>query len=119
MTTTPMTVWSLDGVEIDLTRTQIDVLGSRWDFTGSLTATGEPLMQCGLDFPMPLSEVYATYGPLIPAPRPVTRADAYAVLNACPAPTPRTFAALLGRLRRRKDTGTTGESTPAPAASRP
>ncbi|MFD8437412.1 phiSA1p31-related protein [Streptomyces microflavus] len=119
MTTTTLTVWFLDEVEIDLTLTQIDVYGSHWTFTGATTATGEPLMQRSDDTPLPLSEVYATYGPLIPAPRPVTRADAYTVLTACPAPTPRTFAALLGRLRRRKDTGTTGESTPAPAVSRP
>ncbi|MFJ8844303.1 phiSA1p31-related protein [Streptomyces cyaneofuscatus] len=111
MTTIPLATWRLDGVEIDLTRTQIDVLGGRWDFTGSTTATGEPLMRSGDDAPMPLSEVYATYGPLIPAPRPVTHADVYAVLTACPAedatkekepaPSPRSLAVLLGRLRRR------------------
>ncbi|MGW0545267.1 phiSA1p31-related protein [Streptomyces griseoincarnatus] len=112
MTTHLLTTWRLDGVEIDLTRTQIDVLGGRWDFTGTTTEAGEPLMQCGGDTPMPLSEVYDTYGPLIPAPRPVTHADAHAVLTACPAedttkekeppaPSPTTFAILLERLRRR------------------
>ncbi|MEV6477660.1 phiSA1p31-related protein [Streptomyces sp. NPDC051657] len=109
MTTTPLKVWLLDGVEIDLTRTQIDVYGGRWTWTGSSTENGEPFMQCGDDAPLPLSEVYATYGPLIPAPRAVTHADRHAAFTACPAeltteekqPTPSTFAALLGRLSRR------------------
>lgn len=111
MTTTPLTVWHLDEVEIDLTRTQIDVYGARWDFTGATTETGEPLMQRDDDAPMPLSEVYATYGPLIPAPAPITYADRRAAFTACPveptteekqpAPTPSTFATLLGRLSRR------------------
>ncbi|WP_433406913.1 phiSA1p31-related protein [Streptomyces sp. CA-146814] len=108
MTTTLLTSWPLDGVVIDLTRTQIDVIGGEWEFTGDTTQTGEPLMLSGDTGPFPLSYVYVTYGPLIPAPRPVTHADVYAALTACPAgadeekkPTPRTFAALLGRLRRR------------------
>lgn len=111
MSTTPLTVWLLDDVEIDLTRTQIDVYGGRWDFTGTHTETGEPLMRHGDDAPLPLSEVYATYGPLIPAPAPITHADRHAAFTACPAesttedkqpaPTPSTFAALLGRMRRR------------------
>ncbi|MEV5678553.1 phiSA1p31-related protein [Streptomyces sp. NPDC052179] len=103
-----MTVWLLDGVEIDLTRTQIDVDGGRWDWTGTSTETGEPLMRCGDDAPLPLSEVYATYGPLIPAPAPITHADRYAAYAACPAETtakekrtPSTFAVLLGGLSRR------------------
>ncbi|MFE3400750.1 phiSA1p31-related protein [Streptomyces anulatus] len=109
MTTTPLTAWLLDGVEVDLTRTQIDVYGGRWTWTGISTETGEPLMQCGDGASMPLSEVYATYGPLIPAPAPITHADRLAAFTACPAeptteetePSPSTFAALLGRLRRR------------------
>ncbi|WP_228989454.1 phiSA1p31-related protein [Streptomyces sp. DH8] len=101
-----MTAWLLDGVEIDLTRTQIDVYGGRWTWTGTRTETDEPLMQCGDDAPLPLSEVYATYGPLIAAPAPITHADRYAAITACPAepttaPTPSSFAALVGRLRRR------------------
>ncbi|MCX4676748.1 phiSA1p31-related protein [Streptomyces sp. NBC_01433] len=108
MSTTPLTVWLLDGVEIDLTRTQIDVDGGRWVWTGASTEAGEPLMRCGDDGPLPLSEVYATYGPLIPAPAPITHADRYAAYTACPAETtakekrtPSTFAAFLGGLSRR------------------
>ncbi|MER7696205.1 phiSA1p31-related protein [Streptomyces sp. NPDC096095] len=109
MSTTPLTVWLLDGVEIDLTRTQLDVDGGRWDWTGTTTETGEPLMRCGDTAPLPLSEVYATYGPLIPAPRPVTHADRLAAYTACPAvlptkerqPRPLAFAALPSHLSRK------------------
>ncbi|MEU0309741.1 phiSA1p31-related protein [Streptomyces cyaneofuscatus] len=128
MTTHLLTTWRLDGVEIDLTRTHTDMFDGEWDYVGVNTTAGEPLMQRDGRLPIPLSVVYATYGPLIPSPRMVTRAAAYAVLTACAAdttdeekepPAPSTFAVLLGRLRRRKDTGTTGESTPAPVTARP
>ncbi|MFE1731624.1 phiSA1p31-related protein [Streptomyces bacillaris] len=110
MTTHLLTTWLLDGVLIDLTRTQLDVYGGRWDFTGATTPEGEPLMQSGEDKPLPLPEVYAVYGPLIPAARPVTHAERLAAITVCPAktetdtkvaPSPSTFAAILGRLRRR------------------
>lgn len=108
MTTTPkLTSWVLDGTEFDLSRTWIDVYGGRWDWTGLTAGDGEPLMQHGTHQPMALSLVYWTYGPLIPAPRAVTQAERYAAITACPAeaetpaPTPRTFAVILNRLRRR------------------
>ncbi|MCR8946591.1 phiSA1p31-related protein [Streptomyces sp. OUCMDZ-4982] len=108
MTTHLLTTWLLDGVEIDLTRTQLDVYGNQWDFTGATTEDGEPLMQSGEDGPLPLPEVYHVYGPLIPAARPVTHTECLAAITVCPAetdtkvaPSPSTFAALLGRLRRR------------------
>lgn len=120
MTNTVLTTWMLDDTEFDLTRTWIDVYGARWEWTGHWqptllrdgTTSSEPLMQCGEDTPMGLSLVYETYGPLIPAPRPVTAADRYAVLaaplcahgdeqDAKTTATPLTLAGLLGRLRGR------------------
>ena len=105
MTSAPLKSWVLDGTEFDLSRTWIDVYGARWDWTGLTASDGEPLMQHGADAPMALSLVYWTYGPLIPAPRPVTPAERYAAITACPTkaetPTPRTVAVFLKRLRRR------------------
>lgn len=97
------------GCEFDLSRMWIDTYGARWTWTGETDETGMALMQTGEDTPERLSHVYWTFGPLIPAPRPVTYADRYAVLTApsCagqdekPTPTPLTFAGLLGRLRGR------------------
>lgn len=75
------TTYLLDGVTIDLTRDQIDVYGARWTWTGLVTTDRHvPLMQSGTDTPLPLDEVYATYGPLIPAPAPLTAAAVRAVL---------------------------------------
>ncbi|MFJ8883645.1 phiSA1p31-related protein [Streptomyces sp. NPDC102402] len=118
MTATPQD-WVLDGVPFDLTRTWIDVYGSRWHWNGTWgqtilpngTSATEPLMQCDGHTPMVLSLVYGTYGPLIPAPRETTHAERCAAI-APPViadqddedqavPTPRTFAAILRRLRGR------------------
>jgi hypothetical protein len=82
------TTYDLDGVTIDLTRVQIDVYGARWTWTGLVTPDRHvPLMQSGTDTPLPLDDVYATYGPLIPAPAPLTSAVLRAVL-APEAPDP-------------------------------
>lgn len=117
MTTTSQT-WVLDGTEFDLSRTWIDVYGSRWEWTKEWgptvrpngTEVTEPLMRCDGHTPMVLSLVYDTYGPLIPAPRKTTHAERYAALavpvditpadedQAAVPPTPRTFATLLRRL---------------------
>jgi hypothetical protein len=70
-----------EGTTIDLTREQVDVYGARWIWTGLVTPDRHvPLMQSGTDTPLPLDEVYATYGPLIPAPAPLTAAAVRAVL---------------------------------------
>ncbi|MFJ3282486.1 phiSA1p31-related protein [Streptomyces halstedii] len=115
MTTTVYTIpetSTYGGFTVDLDRTQIDVLRTRWTWTGDLDHTGMPLMKDrDGSRPQRLSHVYEMLGPLIPAPLPVTAADRYAVLTAptctttgrqdsTPA-TPLTFAGLLGRLRRR------------------
>lgn len=96
------------GCEFDLSREWIDTYGVRWTWTGETDESGMALMQTGDDTPERLSHVYWTFGPLIPAPRPVTHADRYAALAtpSCadpdmPAPTPLTFAGLLARLRGR------------------
>ncbi|OII63800.1 hypothetical protein BJP40_02665 [Streptomyces sp. CC53] len=88
--------WVLDGTELDLTRQWIDVYGARWEWRGLTSGSGEPLMHHLDEAPMPLSEVYATYGPLIPAPRSSTSAEIREALvrpaaERCPraaAPTP-------------------------------
>jgi hypothetical protein len=97
------------GFTFDLGLTWIDANGARWIWTGETDETGMALIQTGEDTPERLSHVYWTFGPLIPAPHPVTYADRYAALTApsCaeqdekPTPTPLTFAGLLGRLRGR------------------
>lgn len=113
---TPLTTWQIDGNTFDLTRAWIDVIGGWWEWTGLTTDAGEPLMQSGTDTPLPLPEVYWTYGPLSPAPRPITpavrRAAITAPLVAAPAaaepvskpttiPTPSVLAVVLQRLRGR------------------
>ncbi|MFJ8863654.1 phiSA1p31-related protein [Streptomyces sp. NPDC102451] len=110
--TIPEKLGEVAGFAFDLTLTWIDTYGCRWTWTGETDTVGMPLMQTGDDSPERLSQVYWTYGPLIAAPRPVTGADRRAALTAptCTAgdekdeketPTPRAFAALLGRLRGR------------------
>lgn len=114
MTTTFETL-SAGKVELDLDRAQHDVFGHRWTWTGTTDETGMAMMETGDDTDLPaalrLSFVYEMFGPLIPAPRPVTAADRRAALTtpictspsqqAAPVPTPRTVAGLLGRLRGR------------------
>lgn len=78
----PLTAWAFDGMTFDLTHAWIDVYGCRWEWTGLLTEAGAPLMQHGTDTPLPLDEVYLTYGPLIPAPRTPTHTEIRAVLTA-------------------------------------
>ncbi|MGW2591988.1 phiSA1p31-related protein [Streptomyces sp. NPDC001515] len=99
------------GITYDLSHDLIDVYGCRWTWTGGTDSTGMALMRTGDDPAQRLTYVYWTYGPLIPAPRPITYADRYAALTApsCAAPaepataepTPLTFAGLLARLRGR------------------
>ncbi|MFG2589090.1 phiSA1p31-related protein [Streptomyces sp. NPDC048438] len=115
MTTTTFETLSAGQVDLDLDRAQDDVFGHRWTWTGVMDETGMAMMETGDDTDLPatlrLSFVYEMFGPLIPAPRPVTAADRRAALTrpACttpshqaePVPTPRTFAGLLGRLRGR------------------
>lgn len=97
---------------IDLDREQIDVYGARWSWTGDTDHDGTPLMQTGDDTPQRLSHVHWTSGPLIPVPRPVTRAEALAAIaapdctpaeakSAEPPATPLTFARIVNRLRLR------------------
>ncbi|MER5892360.1 phiSA1p31-related protein [Streptomyces sp. NPDC001876] len=90
------------GFEFDLSLTWIDTYGARWTWTGETDSTGMALMQTGDDTPERLSNVYWTYGPLIPVPVKITPAVRRAVLAAQvkPAPSPRKFAAFL---RRRRD----------------
>lgn len=110
--TVPEKVGIAAGFEFDLSREWVDVYGARWSWTGESDATGMPMMRTREDAPERLSQVYWTYGPLIPAPRPVTAADRFAALTAptCitgakrvkqATATPRTMAGLLGRLRGR------------------
>jgi hypothetical protein len=85
MTTSPAPFWVHDGFTFDLTRAWHDVFGHRWEWTGETTADG-PLMRAVTDRPdltrtvMPLSEVYVMFGPLTPAPAPLTAADVRAIL---------------------------------------
>ncbi|OKK06447.1 hypothetical protein AMK26_10545 [Streptomyces sp. CB03234] len=108
-------VWTFKdkGIVFELDRPWIDVYGAHWEWTGLDTESGEPLMQCDTDPPLPLSEGYTTYGPWIPAPRQATPAEkltaietpqdqpAPVVAKPAEAPTPSMFAALLRRLRGR------------------
>ncbi|MFS0694335.1 phiSA1p31-related protein [Streptomyces nitrosporeus] len=94
------------GITYDLTRDLIDVYGTRWTWTGTTDTDGTPLVRTGDDPAQRLTHVYWTAGPLIQAPAPVTHADRHAafttpVCATVPSATPRTVAALLGRLRRR------------------
>ncbi|WP_329143606.1 phiSA1p31-related protein [Streptomyces sp. NBC_01456] len=70
----------LDGTEYDLSLTWIDVRGCPWQWTGRHGADGMPIMRSPLAM-MPLDEVYATWAPLIPAPRRPIAADVRAALR--------------------------------------
>lgn len=110
--TIPEKVGVAAGFTFDLSRTWIDVYGTRWEWTGTTDSTGQALMRHGGGTPERLSHVYWTFGPLIAAPRPVTVAEQRAVLTApaCtsqaeepkPVPTPRTLFGALGRRRGRR-----------------
>lgn len=97
MTTLPMTTWVHDGFTFDLTHAWIDCFGNRWEWTGETDAAG-PLMLAVTEHPdckrspLPLAEVYATFGPLIPAPRDVTHAERLAALTACARQEPKPVA---------------------------
>jgi hypothetical protein len=87
MTTSPaQPVWVHDGFTFDLTRAWLDVFGHRWEWTGETAADGEPLMRSLTDHPdlsrtvLQLSEVYVMFGPLTPAPAPITSDAVRAVL---------------------------------------
>ncbi|MGQ4486855.1 phiSA1p31-related protein [Streptomyces sp. SAS_281] len=97
---------------VDLAREQIDVYGARWSWTRATDHDGMPLMQTRADTPRRLDDIYWESGPLIPAPRPVTHAEAVAAIDtpACtaaeakaeePTPTPLVFARIINRLRGR------------------
>lgn len=58
-----------DGTEYDLSLTWLDVRGCPWRWTGRRNAEGLPIMRSPLDVLLPLDEIYATWAPLIPAPR--------------------------------------------------
>lgn len=116
MTTTTVTIKPTDyaaGFDFALERDWIDTYGARWTWTGETDSTGMALMQTGDDTPQTLNHVYWWFGPLAPAPRPVTHADRLAAVTppVCaaasgdgqeqPKPTPLTFARIANRLRLR------------------
>lgn len=64
-----MTAYIHDGVEFDLTRTFVDVVGVEWRWSGNYTPAGEPLLiGAGNTLGLPLPDVYHDHGPLIPMP---------------------------------------------------
>ncbi|MGW1154543.1 phiSA1p31-related protein [Streptomyces rubiginosohelvolus] len=68
-----MTTYLHDGIEFDLTRSFVDVVGVEWEWRGQWNEAGEPLLVSpGLpESPVPLPDVYRDHGPLIPiSPRP-------------------------------------------------
>lgn len=72
-----MTLYVHDGVEFDLDRTYVDVVGVEWRWTGGHNAAGEPLMVgAGDRTPLPFPDVYRDHGPLIPLAGKVTTAEA-------------------------------------------
>ncbi|GGT85443.1 phiSA1p31-related protein [Streptomyces coeruleorubidus] len=79
-----MSTYLHDGIVFDLNVPHLDVTGVEWRWIGVRTETGEPLMQAMPDSstPIPLPDVYAMHGPLIPAPRPTTAAMYRRVLEA-------------------------------------
>ncbi len=61
-----MTLYVHDGIEFDLDRTYMDVVGVEWRWTGQRNEHGEPLMLgAGPQTPIPLPDVYHDHGPLI------------------------------------------------------
>lgn len=74
----------LDGTEIDLDRVQVALDGTRWLWTCEHNESGDPLMlQPGTPaVVLPLPDVYASHGPLAPAPQPTTAAMYRQVLEA-------------------------------------
>lgn len=81
----------LDGTVLDLSRDLVDVTGVVWAWTGKRDRRGQPLMRSRLNAsfmhhakPVPLDEVYANHGPLIPQPAPVTAAERLAAYTASP-----------------------------------
>ncbi|MEG8275717.1 phiSA1p31-related protein [Streptomyces sp. AHA2] len=79
-----MSTYLHDGITFDLGVPHLDVTGVEWRWIGVYTEAGEPLMQAmpGNSSPIPLPDVYAMHGPLIPAPRPTTAAMYRQVLEA-------------------------------------
>lgn len=79
-----MSTYLHDGVVFDLDVPHLDVTGVEWRWIGVRTSAGEPLMQASPSesAPIPLPDVYAMHGPLIPAPRPTTAAMYRRVLEA-------------------------------------
>lgn len=75
-----MATYLHDGTEFDLTVIYSDVTGVEWQWSGEYTEAGEPLMgsttgSSRLSRPLlPLPDLYALHGPLIPTPRPATAA---------------------------------------------
>lgn len=81
-----MKTYLIEGMPIDLTRVQCDVTGVNWEWTGTYTDKGVPLMQ-SLDGRMPVSllDVYWLHGPLIPV---TTTLPDWLLVRALEAPTP-------------------------------
>lgn len=79
-----MSTYLHDGIVFDLGVPHVDVTGVEWRFTGARTSTGEPLMQASPSdtAPIPLPDVYAMHGPLIPVLRSITYAMYRQVLEA-------------------------------------
>ncbi|WP_435610858.1 phiSA1p31-related protein [Streptomyces sp. C10-9-1] len=61
-----LTTHTIDGFTFDLTHPWADVYEVHWTFTGNRDHRGMPLMTDNLGAPIPLDEVQAVYGPLIP-----------------------------------------------------
>lgn len=62
-----MTLYVHDGIEFDLDRAYVDVVGVEWRWTGQRNPEGEPLMLgAGPQSLVSLPDVYRDHGPLIP-----------------------------------------------------
>ena len=75
-----------DGVDFDLSRTFVDVVGVEWRWTGQWNAASEPLMRGNHPTPVPLPDVYHDHGPLIPLPDALPAGLVAAVLAGEPVP---------------------------------
>ncbi|MFC5802744.1 phiSA1p31-related protein [Streptomyces formicae] len=80
-----MSTFVHDGVEFDLDRTYVDVVGVEWRWTGQRNEHGEPLMTGGGEnIAVPLPDVYHDHGPLIPVA--AARLSSYVLRDALLGP---------------------------------